>query len=99
MRLELENAPAVKNPDADAIRASLARLKGFAIFGGDEMTYIQTAGSAREGFVLEYQEGDIDRHYSCPDSLSLEQVVQAFLSYSEGTDSWKTEHQWKQEDI
>ena len=99
MKLELENAPAVVNPDADAITSSLATVRGFAILSRDEMTYIQTSGSARAGFVLEYQDGDTDRHYRCPDELSLEQVSQAFRSYAQGTDSWKTSLRWNKEDI
>ena len=99
MKFELENGPAVVNPDADAIASSLAAVRGFAILSRDEMTYIQTSGSAREGFVLEYQDGDNDRHYRCPAELSLERVTLAFLSYAQGTDSWKTSLRWNKEDI
>ncbi|HBI45496.1 MAG TPA: hypothetical protein DDY78_21970 [Planctomycetales bacterium] len=99
MKLELENAPAVINPDGDAITSSLAAVRGFAILSRDEMTYIQTSGPAGEGFTLEYQDGDTDRHYRCPDELSLERVTQAFVSYARGTDSWKTSLPWVKEDV
>ncbi len=99
MKLELENAPAVTNPDEDTIRTSLACVDGFAILSRDEMTYIQTFGSAEDGFSLEYQEGDTDSHYRCTDDLSFGQVTQAFLSYAKGTGSWKTALQWQKEDI
>ena len=99
MRLELENAPSVKNPDANAIRTSLASVQGFAVLSRDKMTYIQSSGCAEDGFVLEYQEGDTDSHYRCPDALSLERVTEAFLSYAKGTDYWRTAYPWQQQDI
>ena len=99
MKLELENVPAVVNVDADAIMSSLAAVRGFAILSRDEMAYIQTSGSAREGFMLEYQDGDTNRRYRCLDELSLGQVTQAFLSYADGTDAWKTSFRWDKEDI
>lgn len=99
MKLELESAPTVMNPDADAIVASLASVRGFAILSRDQITYIQTSGSAREGFILEYQDGDTDLHYRCPDELSLEQVTRAFVSYAQGMDSWKTSLRWDKEDF
>lgn len=99
MKLESENAPTLRNPDARGITDSLAAVQGFAILSKDEMTYIQTSGSATSGFVLEYQEGDTDQHYRCPDTLSLPQVTKAFLSYAQGTDSWKTALNWEKEDL
>lgn len=99
MKLELENAPTVLNPDADAITRALASSRVFAILSQDEMIYIQTSGSAREGFSLEYQDGDTDRHYRCADALSLEQVTRAFVSYVQRMDSWKTSLRWHKDDI
>jgi len=99
MKLELENGTSIRNPDTRAIAEALASLDGFAILGRDEMTYMQTSGSRREGFVLEYQEGDTDRHYQCPDPLTEKQITEAFLSYADGTDAWKTVFRWEKMDI
>ena len=47
------------------------------ILSKSEMTYIQT-----DGVTLEHQEGSLDYHYYCPDSLSLDHMVEAFQSYA-----------------
>ncbi len=99
MKLELEDGTSIVNLDSRAITSALASLDGFAILGRDEMTYMQTSGSARDGFVLEYQEGDTDRHYECPDTLTVAQITRAFVSYADGTDTWKTAFRWEKLDL
>jgi hypothetical protein len=94
MKLELETGPMVKNPDAAAIRKSLAEVQGFAILSQNNLTYIQASGSAKDGFWLEYQAGSIDKHYRCPDQLSLERATGVFVSYVQADDGWKTSIQW-----
>lgn len=95
MKLELENGTTVKNPDAAAIGKSLALVQGFAILSKDRMTYIQAVGSAKDGFLLEYQEGDTDQHYRCPEILPLEQATRAFVSYAQVDDGWRTSISWR----
>ena len=95
MNLELENRPAVRNPDAAAIGKSLAGVQGFAILSKDEMTYIQASGSAKDGFWLEYQEGDTEQHYHCLGRLSLEQATKAFVSYAQADEYWRTSVPWR----
>ena len=60
---------------------------------------MQVAGSVAEGYCLEYQEGSIDKHYRCLDQLTTNEVVEAFQSYRERDDFWKTKFQWMKENI
>ena len=48
MKLDLECAPAITNPDDRAIATALAALEGYAILSRSELTYIQTARSGTE---------------------------------------------------
>lgn len=99
MKLELENGRTTTAPDDETITTALTSLRGFAILSQDEMTYMQTSGSAKDGFVLEYQDGDTECHFRCPAVLSLPQVTRAFLSYANGTDDWKAGFEWVSEEI
>ena len=71
MRLEINGNLLSKNPDDQTIAQAHQNLMEegdpFAILSKTEMTYIQTAGGSEEGFVLEYQDGSLDRHFRCSD--------------------------------
>lgn len=97
MNLELENHASVKDPDAPAISKALSRVQGFAILSKDKMTYIQASGSAKDGFLLEYQEGNTEQHYQGPGQLSLDQATRAFISYAQDDESWKTSVLWRRD--
>lgn len=94
MKLELETGPTVKNPDAAIISKSLAAARGFVILSQNKLTYIQASGSTKDGFWLEYQDGDTDKHFRCPDRLSLEQATRIFVSYVQTDDGWKASVPW-----
>lgn len=72
----------------------------FLILSKSELSYIQTSGSPNEGFILEYQEGDIAKHYTCTTSpLSTSQVLNAFRGYLLGSESWKVDLSREKEDL
>lgn len=72
----------------------------FLILAKDEMTYIQTSGSAKSGFVLEYQDGSIEEHFSCADApLNVEQIVETLQRYLTGHDRWKSEFTWEKQEL
>ena len=81
MKLELETGPTVKDPDAAAISKSLACVQGFAILSNDKLTYIQASGSAKDGFLLEYQEGNTDQHYYSTARLRAKIAVSVIWSF------------------
>ena len=64
------------------------------------MTYIQTSGSTESGFILEYQDGSIEEHYSCRDApLNADQIVETLQRYFTNHDRWKSEFTWDKEDL
>lgn len=72
----------------------------FLILSKDDYSYMQTSGSAKEGFILEYQEGDLAEHYTCTTMpLSTHQVVEAFKNYLKNSDAFKTDLKWEKEDF
>lgn len=72
----------------------------FLILSKNEMSYIQTSGDFEAGFILEYQENDLDFHYSCvTQPLTNVQVVKAFKDYFNQNNKWKTELSWERESL
>ena len=83
-----------------AIRSLASDGDSFAILAKSEMSYLQTSGSPKAGFVLEYQDGSIEEHYSCTaHELSADQVVVAFQRYFAGDNRWRTDMDWVRADL
>ena len=61
----------------------------FAVLAIDKNTYMQCLWT-EDGFVLEYQDGSIDRHYCSGDYLSSDTVNAAFVQYHNKENSWRT---------
>jgi hypothetical protein len=99
MKLETESAGTLQDPREREIADALSTLDGFAVLSHDELTYLQTAGTASDGFVLEHQAGSTEEHHTCPDRLSLERVTAAFIAYAKGDTSWRTAFRWNKLDV
>lgn len=89
---------------ADLIAETVASLtdKGefFLVLARDELTYIQTSGSTETGFVLEYQDGSLEQHYSCIEApLRTSQIVETLQRYYTNHDRWKSNFTWEKEDL
>lgn len=81
---------------ADALHALIPALAGredpFAILsrGAEDMTYMQTLCTP-DGYLVEYQEGSLGRHFrTVRQDLSAEDVIAAFQSYAAGEKGWRT---------
>ncbi len=77
----------------------LASIEGedFAILSCNDQTYIQCAEQDEPpyGYVLEYQDGSLDRHYTAADGpITLERVLSAFVKYLRGDSSWRSDFRW-----
>ena len=102
--MQLETAEVnIDDPSVSRIRETLHQLDGednhFAILSIDDMTYLQTSGSPETGFVLEYQDGSLDRHFTADgEPLSLEDVTAAFADYLTRNDRWRSRFTWKREE-
>ena len=90
----------IQNPTENDIQQAVFALDtkkrdAFLILGPTDMTYIQTGGDQKVGFVLEYQETDARHHYRAKRDLTAEEIVKALVAYSTGADDWKTMAEWE----
>jgi len=111
--LDICGARKIQNPTESDLRQAVFALdtkkdEAFLILGSTEMTYIQTTGDQKVGFVVEYQAGDAKHHYRAKPrdlsrinprwprcDLTADEVVKALVSYSAGADDWKTMAEWE----
>ena len=102
MKLEMENGFVQENPSAEVIAQALSTLgaKGssFAILAKDDLTYIQTSGSTKDGCDLEYQENSVSQHFRATnEAIPLQDVIAAFQDYAAGGIQWRSRFQWEAE--
>lgn len=100
MRLEVGGHTVIEEPTDEAIVEVLTRLPGgcdsFAILSAGEQFYMQTSGSARDGFYVEYREGGEEQHFfGFRDAISLADTIDLFCRYARLEPNWNNEHQWK----
>jgi hypothetical protein len=98
--LTLGTGAEIDEPTEGQIESALRELPGgedsVAILGTKPEHFIQTAGSASEGFVLEYRVGSDAHHYRCNNpSLLLDEVLDAFLSYRRGDSEYARTLDWE----
>ena len=101
MILELSSGEKIENPTDDQMREALSRLdverdgEGFAVLGRDDMTYLQISGDQTIGFDMEYQEGDVKKHFrAAREDFRLDEVVRACTEYRDGTIDWAEYGDW-----
>lgn len=90
----------IRNPTENDIRREVYALDtnkadAFLILGTTDMTYMQTGGDQKNGFVLEYQENDTEHHYRAKRKLTADEIVKALVSYSAGSGAWKSMAEWE----
>lgn len=100
MELSTNGGRVVRSPSASQIEEALGSLDsgddGFVILEESSVTYLQAAGDRGTGFVLEYQEGDTDRHFKATrERIPLAEVVKAFQMYAAGDARWKGMFEWE----
>src|SRR5580658_7915136 len=89
----------LSNPTTSQIKKALNDLQteqescdAFAIYGNDDtpLVYIQTMYIGAGTFFIEYQDGSIDERFSSVDNtLTLEQVQNAFIWYANKDVQWR----------
>lgn len=69
----------------------------YAILAAGDQHYVQTAAvpGQEDFFDLEYRDGSPDLHYASADSRPIDEVVEVFLSYLRGDNTWRTRVEWK----
>jgi len=76
--------------------------EAFAILSINDDTYIQCAEQSEPPYeyILEYQDGSIDRHYrAVAESITLDEVLAAFVKYVRQDASWMREFRWEKMDL
>jgi len=100
MTLDICGDKQIQSPTESDIRQAVFALDtknedAFLILGPTEMTYIQTGGDQKAGFVLEYQDTDTKHHYRAKREFTADEVVNAMVAYATGADDWKTMAEWE----
>lgn len=95
MQLQLGTGPNRQNPSAEQVADALRRLPrgqdSFAVLLKSEQVYMQTIGSSREGFDLEFRDGSEAAHFKASAApLSLEAVTEVFHLYLAEDPQWRT---------
>jgi hypothetical protein len=54
----------------------------------DDETYVQGAGTVRDGFIIERRDGCAGEHYRGDHRVSAEELVGIFVSYVRGVTGW-----------
>jgi DnaJ-domain-containing protein 1 len=89
----------IKSPTVNDIREIVPSLgeteNHFAILQKDEMTYLQTSNWKSLGYILEYQDGSLRRHYEASLNPTADQVEQAFIWYLKDDKRWLSAFIWK----
>ncbi len=102
MYLESSVLKKIYNPTEKQIKDAFSAFDSessddFLILSKNEMTYIQTAISEyeEEGFIIEYQEARLDKHYVTTNkNIPKDAVIESFISYLSGTADWQTAFEW-----
>jgi hypothetical protein len=98
--LDICGGKTIQNPTESDLRQAVFALdtkrdEAFLILGATEMTYIQTTGDQKVGFIVEYQETDAKHHYRAKRHLTADETLKSLVSYSTGADDWKTMTEWE----
>jgi hypothetical protein len=96
----------INNIDENAtealIESTISGLKAepdaFAILENDEMNYIQ-ALRVEHGFIVQFQNGSVDKHFEFDTYLSRPQTIALFKSYLHGIENWQGDLAYSKTDL
>lgn len=105
MELWVSGEPGQDKLSEDDIREAVMELdvndaeghaEGFVILFRTDSDFMQCAGDATSGFVLEYQEGGIDRHFrTTREDWDAATIILKMTQYARGDESWKQGVEWE----
>ena len=101
MKLIISDTYEFDNPSDKTIAEYLSSfsdpedINSFAILQMDDYTYIQCCLVDSKLFMLEYQEGSVDKHFQSVDDIMLELTIKAFIDYKNGSIDWSIFGQWE----
>ena len=59
------------------------------------MTYVQAITDEDDVYILEYQDGSLDRHYFCSSEISIDDIVRVFVLYLDANPEWQMGLHWE----
>ena len=83
---------------AEIVRRLRGKDKPFAILRKTNMTFIQILWTS-EGYILAYQENDIDHIYRAKELVSQADAIWALQSYLKGEERWKSKFEFEHKTI
>lgn len=98
--LELVGVRKIPNPSSYDIRQAINSIDltdpdpVILQKGKNGHTYIQAVAHSKSGWFVEYQEGDLDRHFKALTDVNTEEVIRLFISYSQADDWWRSAFEW-----
>ena len=99
MQLELEDGTLLRNPAREVLESAIHSLRvpgrSFAVLESGPGSYMQTAKNDDGSFELEYQDGDLSRHYRLSHVVDVVEVIEAFRNYLLGNDVWLKKYNWQ----
>lgn len=101
MEMTFESGRVIAKATENDIRSFLEGEE-FAILSAGPDTYLQCAEQNQPPYeyILEYQDGSLDRHYQAVDQpITLERVTDAFLKYLRRDPSWQSDFEWEKMDL
>lgn len=100
MIFELGDGQPIEHPSWQEIEKGLKEVGAsdatVAVLSRSELSYIQTQGSNKDGFEIEYQEENEAHHYVTSDrNLPRSKVIEIFKAYYEDKEDWKSWFSWQ----
>ncbi|TVZ37633.1 hypothetical protein P886_1975 [Alteromonadaceae bacterium 2753L.S.0a.02] len=102
MKLESPKLGIEENATLELIQKVLSSLKeeegSFAILSESKMSYIQ-ALMTKNGFIVQFQDESLDRHYEFDNYLSRSQTIVLFQKYLNKSPNWSGLLKYKSKNI
>jgi hypothetical protein len=103
VRFEVQGTAPIDDPTPEQVERGLRTFvddsRDFAILERQPMTYLQTAPNGDGAYLLEYQDGSLDRHYQASRPLRPGDLVAAFNAYLGEDAGWRSRHEWQPLDL
>ncbi|TJZ55455.1 hypothetical protein FCH28_08820 [Streptomyces piniterrae] len=103
--VKTETGPVLSRPTAAELTALLRRIGAdddhFVVVERtpeEDHRFVQTWREGTGAFAVEYRDGGPDRHFSA-ETADAGQVVEVFLAWARGADSWRTALDWQPADL
>jgi hypothetical protein len=102
MRLVVNGKTEIESPTAEQVADALQMMVHpgcFATLSRADTSFVQCSGCSKEDFVVEYQEGGIENHFQSRALFALPELIRLFQGYLSGSDSFRSDFEWKKIDI